>query len=145
MKTPNLPRLLLLALLLAQLTACKTVRDPAPLADLNLLKGKWLYTPLPGFEVEFDPATRTAIFSKVPPGNAFGFIVGETSWENVLATDEKTYRGQIRYRSAAGYYFFADMSLRLLDADRVQINSATQSTSSALTISDQKTVYTRVK
>ncbi|MBC7891802.1 MAG: hypothetical protein H7Y12_06285, partial [Sphingobacteriaceae bacterium] len=90
-------------------------------------------------------ATRTAKFSKVPTGNAFGFKVSETSWENVLATDEKTYRGQIRYRSASGYYFFADMSLRLLDADRVQINSATQSTSSALTISDQKTVYTRVK
>ncbi|MBC7892863.1 MAG: hypothetical protein H7Y12_11660, partial [Sphingobacteriaceae bacterium] len=91
-----LVRLALLALL-GHLTACKTVHDPAPLADLGLLQGKWLYPTLPGFEVEFDPATRTAKFSKVPTGNVFGFKVGETSWENVLATDEKTYRGQIRY------------------------------------------------
>ncbi len=111
LQTP-LFRLALLTLLLAQLAACKTKIEPRPLADLNALKGRWASLTDSGFEFEFDPATRSAKYTKVPTGNPYGFKVGDVTLKNVEAINETTYRGELLFRSAA-YFVFADVKFNL--------------------------------
>ncbi len=143
MKTPNLPRLLLLALLLAQLTACKTQTEPRPLADLNALQGRWASLTEIGFEFEFDPATRSAKYTKVITGNRYGFKVGDVTLKNVEAVDETTYRGELLYRSGSGYFVFADVKFNLAGDEWIYTSDA-GSISGSLTVSGQTGKLKRV-
>ena len=135
-------RTLLLCLsLLVTFQSCKTEFEPRPLVDINTLAGKWASA---GYEFAFDPATHSGLFTKVPAGNAFGFKVGDVRFKNVEAVDATTFRGESLYRSASGYYLFADIKITV-SGDVLTYTSDAGRSNSSLAVTGQTGTYNRVK
>jgi hypothetical protein len=120
---------------------CTTKTEPRPLADLNLLTGRWVSAD-GQYEYEISAAKRNAIFTKVPLNNAFGFKVGEESVRNIEAVDATAYRGETRFRGAAGFYVFADIKYQF-NGEELTYTSDVGSTT--ITVTGQKGTLKRVK
>ncbi len=134
-------RLLLLASLLFAM-GCKKEADVRPLADINLLTGRWVSINNPNYEIEFNPNTRQGIYTKVLSGNIYGSKVGDITWKNLEAVDTKTFKGEGLYRGTAGYFLYAEMSLQI-NGDIINHVSYLGSTG-GLTVSGQTNQYKRV-
>jgi hypothetical protein len=140
-------RILLTALtLLLFASGCRKEADPRPMADLNLLKGRWSSTGNAGPDnsvMEFDPATRSSTWIQMTT-NQVGFKVGDPNLRNVEAVDERTWRGELMYRSASGYRYFADVRLKLENNELVYTSDAGVTTGN-LTVSGQTGKWRRVR
>ena len=79
----NFRFLLIFVLILVAVSACKKneAAEPDPYAFLH---GTWKYAN--GAECVFDAALKTAKGTKTPSNDAFGFVVGEDYWRNVVST-----------------------------------------------------------
>ncbi len=122
------------------LQSCKKEAEPRPLADINLLAGKWANVNNTN-EFVFDPSTRAGTYTRVAP-NANGFKAGDVALKNVEAIDEKTFRGEMLYRGTDGFFLYVDITFILKD-DKVSYAAHLGSLGS-INVSGQKGEFKRV-
>ena len=130
------------------LSSCSTKTDVRPLADLNALKGRWAGIDntgnTTGYEIDIDPATQVAKFTKVDPYNIYYFTVGEIALKNIEAVDATTYRGETKYRFNLGFYYFADTKLTIVNNELTTVSDSDR-ISGTSNITGQTTKYKRIQ
>lgn len=94
---------------LAMLQSCKKETEPRPLADINVLAGKWVSNI--GMEIDINPATRQGILTKIPANDQYGRKIGDVQYKNLEAVDATTFRGETRFSSTSGYHLFTDVTV----------------------------------